>query len=133
MKGKSDGTGRCFVLNIGAKMPAIRFRTWQSSGDLCVKAVKVALSVGCRHIDCAHLCGNEVEAEEALADGFKLGSLKREDLFLTSKLYCNMNSTNKIENSVSVSLKNLGVQYLDVYISCIGPRAQDLLMQVTLL
>ncbi|KAK4743026.1 hypothetical protein SAY87_001027 [Trapa incisa] len=116
MKGKDDGAGRYFVLKTGAKIPAIGLGTWQSGGDLCVEAVKVALSVGYRHIDCAHLYGNEIEVGEALADAFKFGTLRREDLFLTSKLYCNMNSTNKIENSVRVSLKNLGVQYLDLYL-----------------
>ncbi|PPD99039.1 hypothetical protein GOBAR_DD03951 [Gossypium barbadense] len=112
MKGK---TGNFFVLNTGAKIPAIGLGTWQSGGDLCVDAVKTALSVGYRHIDCAHLYGNEVEVGEALAEAFK-GSLKREDVFLTSKLYCTMNSLNKIENYVKVSLKNLGVSYLDLYL-----------------
>ncbi|OMO89441.1 Aldo/keto reductase [Corchorus capsularis] len=115
MKGKTGTLGNFFVLNNGAKIPAIGLGTWQSGGDLCVDAVKTALSVGYRHIDCAHLYGNEVEVGEALAEAFK-GSLKREDVFLTSKLYCTMNSLNKIENYVRVSLKNLGVSYLDLYL-----------------
>ncbi|KAA8532324.1 hypothetical protein F0562_032421 [Nyssa sinensis] len=115
MKGKVGTPGSHFLLNTGAKIPAIGLGTWQSGGDLCVEAVKTALSVGYCHIDCAHLYGNEIEVGEALAEAFK-GSLKREDVFLTSKLYCNMNSLNKIENSVRVSLKNLGVTYLDLYL-----------------
>lgn len=115
MKGKVGLPGNYFVLNTGDKIPAIGLGTWQSGGDLCVQAVKTALSVGYRHIDCAHLYGNEVEVGEALAEAFK-GSLKREDVFLTSKLYCTMNSLNKIENYVRVSLKNLGVSYLDLYL-----------------
>ncbi|KAL1806866.1 hypothetical protein DCAR_0832722 [Daucus carota subsp. sativus] len=114
MKGKIGTSSSYFVLNTGAKIPAIGLGTWQSGGDLCVEAVKTALSVGYRHIDCAHLYGNEVEVGEALAEAFK-GSLKREDLFLTSKLYCT-NSINKIEKAVRVSLKNLGVSYLDLYL-----------------
>ncbi|XP_065870915.1 NADPH-dependent aldo-keto reductase, chloroplastic-like [Euphorbia lathyris] len=116
MKGKGGALGSYFVLNTGAKIPAIGLGTWQSDGDLCVEAVKTALSIGYRHIDCAHLYGNEVEVGEALAEAFKLASLKREDVFLTSKLYCTMNSLNKIENYVRVSLKNLGVSYLDLYL-----------------
>ncbi|KAI3711117.1 hypothetical protein L2E82_14131 [Cichorium intybus] len=115
MKGKFGASGTYFLLNTGAKIPAIGLGTWQSGGDFCVEAVKTALSVGYRHIDCAHLYGNEAEVGEALTEFFR-GSLKREDLFLTSKLYCTMNSTNKIENSVKVSLKNLGVSYLDLYL-----------------
>lgn len=115
MKGKTGSVRNYFTLNTGAKIPAIGLGTWQSGGDLCVEAVKTALSVGYRHIDCAHLYGNEIEVGEALAEAFKC-SLKREDVFLTSKLYCTMNSINRIENSVRVSLKNLGVTYLDLYL-----------------
>lgn len=115
MKGKGGALGTYFVLNTGAKIPAIGLGTWQSGGDLCVQAVKTALSVGYRHIDCAHLYGNEVEVGESLAQAFN-ASLKREDVFLTSKLYCTMNSLNKIDNYVRVSLKNLGVSYLDLYL-----------------
>lgn len=115
MKGKYGASGTYFQLNTGAKIPAIGLGTWQSGGGFCVEAVKTAISVGYRHIDCAHLYGNEAEVGEALAQVFK-GSLKREDIFLTSKLYCTMNSINKIENSVRVSLKNLGVSYLDLYL-----------------
>ncbi|XP_052205199.1 aldo-keto reductase family 4 member C10-like isoform X2 [Diospyros lotus] len=115
MKGKVGAPGSYFVLNTGARIPAIGLGTWQSGGDLCIEAVKTALSVGYRHIDCAHLYGNEVEVGEGLAEAFK-GYLKREDVFLTSKLFCTMNSLNKMENSVRVSLKNLEVSYLDLYL-----------------
>lgn len=122
MKGKvvvvsgGGGVGDYFVLNTGARVPAIGLGTWQNGGELCVEAVKTALMVGYRHIDCAHLYGNEVEVGEALDEAIKTGSLKREDVFLTSTLYCTMNSINKIENYVRVSLKNLGVNYLDLYL-----------------
>ncbi|XP_057496664.1 aldo-keto reductase family 4 member C10-like [Actinidia eriantha] len=116
MKGKVGTPGSHFLLNTGQKIPAIGLGTWQSGGDLCVEAVKTALSVGYRHIDCAHLYGNEVEVGEALGEAFNGASLKREDVFLTSKLFCTMNSLNKMENSVRVSLKNLGVSYLDLYL-----------------
>ncbi|GFZ15889.1 hypothetical protein Acr_25g0002980 [Actinidia rufa] len=116
MKGKIGTRGSHFLLNTGQKIPAIGLGTWQSGGDLCVEAVKTALSVGYRHVDCAHLYGNEVEVGEALGEAFNDTSLKREDVFLTSKLFCTMNSLNKMENSVRVSLKNLGVSYLDLYL-----------------
>ncbi|KAL7611333.1 NADPH-dependent aldo-keto reductase, chloroplastic [Lactuca sativa] len=115
MKGKFAISGTSFLLNTGAKIPAIGLGTWQSGGGLCAEAVKTAISAGYRHIDCAHLYGNEAEVGEALSHVF-MGSIKREDLFLTSKLYCTMNSINKIENSLRVSLKNLGVSYLDLYL-----------------
>lgn len=115
MRGKGAAAKNYFVLNTGARIPAIGIGTWQYGGDLCVDAVATALEVGYRHIDCAHLYGNEVEVGKALAEAFE-GGVKREDLFLTSKLYCATNSHKRVENSVRVSLKSLGVSYLDLYL-----------------
>ncbi|KAH7664331.1 Aldo-keto reductase protein [Dioscorea alata] len=115
MRGKGVPSPNYFVLNTGAKIPAIGLGTWQSGGDICVEAVSMALKVGYRHIDCAHLYGNEAEVGKALGEAFD-GGLKREDVFLTSKLYFATNSHTRVENSVRVSLKNLGVSYLDLYL-----------------
>ncbi|KAF6160716.1 hypothetical protein GIB67_035917 [Kingdonia uniflora] len=116
MKGKGGAAGNYFVLNTGAKIPAIGLGTWQSGGDLCIEAVKTALDAGYRHFDCSHLYGNEVEVGEALSEAFESGGINREDVFLTSKLYCTTNSSKRIENTVRVSFKNLGVSYLDLYL-----------------
>lgn len=115
MRGKGDATAKYFLLKTGAKIPAIGLGTWQCGGDICIEAVATALKVGYRHIDCAHLYGNEVEVGKALAEAFD-GGLKREDVFLTSKLYFVTNSYKRVETSVRVSLKNLGVSYLDLYL-----------------
>lgn len=115
MKGKGATAKNYFVLNTGAKIPAVGLATWQHGGDLCAEAVATALTAGYRHIDCTHLYGNEVEVGKALAEAFESG-VKREDLFLTSKLYCATNSHKRVENSVRVSLKSLGVSYLDLYL-----------------
>ncbi|XP_072957933.1 NADPH-dependent aldo-keto reductase, chloroplastic-like [Typha angustifolia] len=115
MKKQGTTTMNYFVLNTGAKIPAIGLGTWQSGGDICIEAVTTALEVGYRHIDCAHLYGNEGEVGKALDEAFNNG-LKREDVFLTSKLYCATNSHKRVENSVRVSLKSLGVSYLDLYL-----------------
>ncbi|KAJ0666549.1 putative aldo/keto reductase, NADP-dependent oxidoreductase domain-containing protein [Helianthus annuus] len=84
MKGESK---TYFRLNTGAKIPAIGLGTWQRDGGFCVEAMKTAISVGYRHIDCAHLYGNEAEVGEALAELFKNNSVKRVDIFLTSKYH----------------------------------------------
>lgn len=115
MRGKGPKAEKYFVLNTGAKIPAIGLGTWQSEGDICIEAVTEALNAGYRHIDCAHLYGNEVEVGKALAEAFH-GGLKREDFFLTSKLYFATNSHKRVENSVRVSLESLGVSYLDLYL-----------------
>ncbi|PKA52140.1 Aldo-keto reductase family 4 member C10 [Apostasia shenzhenica] len=115
MKGRGPSNTKFFVLNTGAKIPAIGLGTWQSGGELFIEAVTTALKAGYRHIDCAHLYGNEVEVGKALAEAFK-GGLRREELFLTSKLYFPTNSHKRVENSVRVSLESLGVSYLDLYL-----------------
>ena len=62
-------------------------RTWQSKPDEVGAAVEVALKAGYRHLDCAHFSGNEAEIGVALQKCFKEGVCKREDVFITSKLW----------------------------------------------
>lgn len=105
-----------FVLNTGAKIPAVGLGTWQANGDLCRQAVRLGLEVGYRHLDCAHLYGNEVEVGQALAESLNGGvpALRREDVFVTSKVLCTTNAPKRVEESAQVSLKNLGLSYLDL-------------------
>eukprot|EP00250_Pteridium_aquilinum_P009962 c19055_g2_i1 orf=79-1137(+) len=113
-----DTTAHHFVLNTGARIPAVGLGTWETGGDVCCAAVRTALEVGYRHIDCAHLYGNEVEVGQALAEalGGGLPGLKREDLFITSKLLFTTNAPKRIDDSIQVSLKNLKLSYLDLYL-----------------
>jgi alcohol dehydrogenase (NADP+) len=108
----------CFTLNTGARIPAVGLGTWQADGASCQAAVATALEVGYRHLDCAHLYGNENDVGQALSEALNGGvpGLKREDIFVTSKLWCTTNTPKRIGRAVEISLKNLGLQYLDLYL-----------------
>lgn len=107
-----------FLLNTGARIPGVGLGTWSATDGEGKKAVALALEVGYRSIDCAHLYGNEVEVGEALTEALqgKLPGLKREDLFVTSKLWFTSSTPKRVAQACKRSLKNLGLEYLDLFL-----------------
>ncbi|PVH77751.1 Aldo/keto reductase [Cadophora sp. DSE1049] len=102
-----------FKLNTGAEIPALGLGTWQSGPGEVKKAVSYALSVGYKHIDCAYCYGNEDEVGEGLKEAFANG-VKREDIFVTTKLWSTYHS--RVEQNLDMSLKSLGLDYVDLYL-----------------
>lgn len=92
------------------KMPALGFGTWQLRGDECVEGVKTALKTGYRHIDTAQVYENEAEVGE----GMSKGGVKREDFFLTTKVWRNHFSGHTVAQSVDESLRKLQTDYVDL-------------------
>lgn len=102
-----------FPLNTGASIPALGLGTWQSDPGEVTKAVSYALSVGYKHIDAAYCYGNEDEVGAGLKEAFANG-VKREDIFVTTKLWCTYQS--RVELNLDMSLKSLGLDYVDLYL-----------------
>lgn len=75
-----------------------------------------ALEVGYRHIDTAFVYNNELIIGKVLKKWFESGKLKREDLFITTKLPMFAVKAEKVEELLTTSLKNLGLDYVDLYL-----------------
>ncbi|GES57967.1 protein GCY [Aspergillus terreus] len=103
-----------FKLNTGAEIPALGLGTWQSAPGEVERAVSHAISVGYRHIDTAHCYGNEEEVGQGIKEALASGKVKREDLFVTTKLWCTYHS--RVEEALDMSLKLLGLDYVDLYL-----------------
>ena len=105
-------------LYTGAKLPAIGLGTFGSdrfSGEQIAEAVKGAIAVGYRHIDCASVYLNEHLIGPSLREAMQ-GGIKREELWITSKLWNDKHGEKDVIPSCEKSLKDLQLDYLDLYL-----------------
>ncbi|WP_194775837.1 aldo/keto reductase [Pararhodonellum marinum] len=100
----------------GDTMPNLGLGTWLSDKGEVHDAVLEAIKIGYRHIDCAHIYKNEQEIGEALAKAFKDGLVKREEMWITSKLWNNAHKKEKVWPAFETSLEHLQLDYLDLYL-----------------
>jgi diketogulonate reductase-like aldo/keto reductase len=103
-----------FTLQCGRKIPAVGLGTFRSKPGEVGEAVKAALKAGYKHIDCASAYANQAEIGAVLSDAFKAGQVKREELWVTSKLF--NNEHHDVRGAVEKSLKDLQLEYLDLYL-----------------
>lgn len=100
----------------GDKFPLLGLGTWLSKPNEVYNAVIEAIKYGYRHIDCAYIYGNEKEIGEALSFAFTNGLIKREEIFITSKLWNSDHAPERVEIAIRKSLHDLQLDYLDLYL-----------------
>ena len=98
------------TLNNGVKIPLLGLGTWQSTRKDCVQAIKYALNHGYSHIDTAQIYLNE----KNVGEGWKASGRKREDIFLTTKIFNNNQGEKRTKRSFKKSLKALQTDYVDL-------------------
>eukprot|EP01133_Synstelium_polycarpum_P000367 gene367-427_t len=105
-----------YKLTSGHSIPLVGFGTWKAEPNVVSEAVKVALETGYRHIDCAQVYCNEKEVGTAFKNVFGAGVIKREDVFITSKLYNTCHEPHNVRKHCEITLRDLGLDYLDLYL-----------------
>ena len=100
----------------GDRLPLLGLGTWKAPPGQVYEAVRVAIRLGYRHLDCALVYGNEAEVGKAIADAIAAAEVTREQLWITSKLWSNAHGRDHVEAAIRTSLQDLGLDYLDLYL-----------------
>ena len=101
-----------YTLSNGVEIPKLGLGTWFINDTDIVQAVKDAAKIGYRHVDTAQAYQNE----RGVGEGISASSVKREDMFVTTKLAAEVKSYKEAVASIDNSLKTLGLDYIDLMI-----------------
>src|ERR1700758_408184 len=105
------------TLNSGSgAIPALGFGTLIPDPVATRTATKAALEAGFRQLDAAERYRNEKEVGEALQEVFKAGKIKREEVFIATKLWNNNHRPERVKPAFEASLKKLQLDYVDLYL-----------------
>ncbi|CAG5133332.1 unnamed protein product, partial [Candidula unifasciata] len=105
-------------LHSGRSIPVLGLGTLADlqGEDEIIEAVKTAVRVGYRHIDCAAIYRNERAVGHAIKELIVMGLIQREDLFVTSKLWNTCHKPDLVIPSLKKTLEDLGLEYIDLYL-----------------
>ena len=101
-----------YTLYNGVKIPKIGFGTWQIPNNIAIASVSYAIKAGYRHIDTALAYNNE----KGVGEGIRRAEVKREDIFITSKLPAEIKGYDEALYSFDKTIANLGTDVLDLYL-----------------
>ncbi|KAK4692850.1 hypothetical protein P7C71_g4433, partial [Lecanoromycetidae sp. Uapishka_2] len=101
-----------------SSIPLLGFGTWnlKISEENTTAAVSAALQAGYKHIDCAAIYGNEKEVGEGIKHGLEVTGQRREDIWVTSKLWNDHHGADQVSEALMKTLSDLGLDYLDLYL-----------------
>ena len=102
-----------FILANGVEVSCVGYGTYLTpNGEIAKNSVIEAINAGYRHIDTAFAYGNEA----AVGEGIKASGVSRDELFVTTKHWVTMRGYEKATEAIDISLKNLGLDYIDLYL-----------------
>ncbi|MBX3450965.1 MAG: aldo/keto reductase [Planctomycetaceae bacterium] len=104
------------VLKTGANLPPVALGFWKVPRPETADLVERAIDVGYRHLDCAADYGNEAEVGAGLANVFRTGKAKRDDIWITSKLWNTYHRKEHVRPALERTLRDLGLDELDLYL-----------------
>ena len=116
LAGPQKGVSLRLPLGTVHEIPALGFGTYRLPKEKAAGAVSYAIDCGFRHIDCAKVYGNQAEIGEGIAQALKKNNIRREDIFVTGKLWPTDQHPDRVEGAIRETLAQLRLDHLDLFL-----------------